>query len=198
MRTLRTALLAGAGATALAGGVIAPGIAGAAPGDAGTISPDDRVSVTATATAECTVDFEMNTTDSENANWVADYRVDDEQPTIPSTGDPFFHLYNPVVTNQQHVADSLNEREGQDYSVGVDDATADLKGYGPGKHRVTFKLYRGPSAGNWTEDQKQTGTVVLDCPDDETGDDTGGLGSLGELGDPGSLDVFGSLEAAES
>lgn len=200
MRNLRVPLLAGAGAAALAGGVIAPGIAGAADASTDTISPDDRVSVTATADDdECTVDFVMDAIDSENANWVADYRVDEEEPTIPSAGDPFFHVYNPVVTNQQAAAEALNGMEGQDYKVGVGTATADLRGYGLGEHTVTFKLYRGPSAGNWTEDEKQTGSVVIDCPGDEgPDDDTGSLGSLGELGDLGSLDLLGSLEDTES
>ncbi len=202
MRNLRVTLLAGAGAAALAGGVIAPGVAGAAGASTHTISPDERVSVTATADdAECTVDFVMDAIDSENANWVADYRVDDEEPNIPNPDDEFFHVYNPVVTNQQHVADALNDAG---YIVGLDNSTVDLSGYGPGEHTVTFKLYRGPSAGNWTEDEKKTGTVVIDCPGDEgpgeeePGDDTGSLGSLGELGDPGSLDLLGSLEDTES
>lgn len=196
MRNLRVALLAGAGATALAGGVIAPGIAGAADASTDTISPDDRVSVTANATdADCTVDFLMDADADDDANWVADYRVDDEEPTIPNAGDEFFHVYNPVVTNQQHVADSLNSMEGQDYKVGVGDSTVDLSGYGPGEHTVTFKLYRGPSAGSWTEDQKETGSVVIDCPGEEG---SGSLGSLDELGDLGSLDLLGSMEGTES
>lgn len=178
MRNKRVTLLTGAGATALVGGVIAPGIAGAADASADT------------------VDFAMEVTDSENANWVAAHRVDDEEPKIEHDTDPFFHVYNPVVTNRQHVADSLNEAG---HMVGVDSAAADLSGYGPGEHTVTFKLYRGPSAGNWTEEQKQTGTVVIDCPGDEgPGDGTGSLGSLGDLGDPGSLDLLGSLEGTES
>src|SRR5699024_11963956 len=144
------------------GGVIAPGVAGAAGASTHTISPDERVSVTATADdAECTVDFVMDAIDSENANWVADYRVDDEEPNIPNPDDEFFHVYNPVVTNQQHVADALNDAG---YIVGLDTSTADLGGYGPGGPPRPFKPYRGPSPATRTRARRRTAPARTDCP----------------------------------
>ncbi|WP_248499710.1 hypothetical protein [Tomitella gaofuii] len=169
---------------ALAGGIIAPGIASAA--DGGTtdsISPDSRVTVSATGNDDCTVDFTLKATDSDTANWVADYRVDGEDPTIESTGDAFFNVYHPVVTNQKDAAEALNGLEDHDYNVGVNTQQVDLSSYGPGEHTVTFKLYRGPSAGNWGDEEKQTGEITVTCADDQE-DGTGSLGSL---------DVFGSL-----
>lgn len=194
MRTLRPSLLtaAGVGGAALLGVALSPGVAGAAPGAAETVAADQRTSVTATATDECTVDFALAT--DEDTDWVVDYRVDDEEPTADS-GDGADPLYNPVVTNQRHVADTLNAAEGRNYLVGVDAATADLRGYGPGMHTVTFTLRSGPNTDDGAAQDEATGSLVIDC---FTEDDPGDGGALNVSRGPDPADVFGGLVSTES
>jgi len=214
MRTFKSSMLAGIGAVALAGAFVAPGIASAeaagplgslgslgssntegpaapAKTDTKSIQPDSRLKVTATAYDNCTVEFNMEATDSDNVNWVVDYRIDGEEATIDAEGKgEFFDVYYPVVTNQEDVAASLNAGYDGKYDVGVGEKTVDLSQLeriaptADGSHTVEFKLYRGSPVGGWDADSaRQTGEItVTGCPTESP------LGSLG------SLDVFGSIE----
>lgn len=190
MRTLRPLLLTAArigGATALAGALL-PGVAGATAGPAETIGVEHRATVTATATDECAVDFALDTAD--DADWVVDYRVDDEEPTAGGGGGSS-SLYNPVVTNRQHVADTLNSAEQQNYLVGVDEATADLRGYGSGTHTVTFTLRSGPGTDGGTA-QAATGAILVDCFSEHD------PSAVDRWTGPDPAEVFGDLITAES
>ncbi len=206
-------MLAGIGAVALAGAFVAPGIAAAAPsgslGSLGaspeateaeatgtvTYSPDERVTVTATGYDNCTVDFTLDAKNSDAINWVADFRVDDEDAKIDGGEGEFFDVYRPVVTNQADAAQALNDKYGDKYGwdVAVDENTVNLDDLGiapteDGTHTVTFKMYRGSPAGGWAaaEEKGWAGPVtVTGCT--TTGGDDAGLGSLGLFGSLGSL-----------
>ncbi len=200
-------MLAGIGAVALAGAFVAPGIATAAPsGSLGSLgsaaeatetgevsySPDERVTVTATGYDNCTVDFTLEAENSDAINWVADFRVDGEDATLPSDEGEFFGVYRPVVTNQEDAATALNEKYGEKYgwnvAVGENTVNLDELGIAPtedGTHKVTFKMYRGSPAGGWDAVEAEGFSEPVTV--------SGCTTTAGEGAGLGSLDLFGSL-----
>lgn len=209
-------LPAAVGTVALAGGLIAPGIANAAegdppaaPGDTVTVGADDRVKMSATGNNDCTVDFTI--TDEHGPykgadgadkvpNWTGHYQVDDEAHTLPG-------VYRPVVTSSPAVMEA-----GPLWDLELDSATVNLKDErrvpapaeeagGPStfttlpgvngevdEHVITFNVYRG-IAFNLGEDEKGSVTVT-GC---ETADEDETNGSL----DFGSIDFGSSLGSQE-
>lgn len=209
MRTFRTSVLAGAGAVALAAGVIAPGVASAGSLDSlgsSEAAPevvasanftvegsDGDAKVTAEATEACTVDFTLDAKQGDASNWVVQYRVDDADPKISSEDGEFYSVFNPVVANHEDDAEALNENYGDEYGwdVGVGEQSVDLSGVEAsedGTHDVKFWIYRGMPKGGWDSDNaQQTGTVeVTGCPTAEE-EAFGSLASLDVLGSLGSL-----------
>lgn len=215
MRKTRFASLAASAALASATILGGAGIANASL-DAGSLSSDpapvagetDSVTgggaeVVATSYNNCEVSFEFTAPEdpAENKwNWVVDYRVDQEEPSIPKyendnadDGELIDHLsvFRPVVASKQGVVDSLNKHE-NGYDVDLLKNTVNLNDVvepnEDGEHTVTFKFYRGSA--DWDNTETNLGEVtVTGCDTLEDEDDGGLLGSV-----VGSVDVFGSLE----
>lgn len=180
---------------ALTGGLIAPGIAGAAEGDSTeTVTQDGQFEMTATGNDDCTVDFTLTNLYEEYPGtpggpfWRGHYQVDDEPSNM---GDQDSPVYRPVLASAQETIDAINGR----YDIEKGAATVDLRddrvvptnnddtvtlpGVTPadgGSHEVSFGVYQGPG-GYYGE----TKTVTV------TGCEGDGSGSVG------SLDIFGSL-----
>lgn len=211
MRTFRNSMLAGAGAVALAAGVIAPGVASAdslgslgssdegGSGGTATITVDGRYELSATGNNDCTVDFELNSLwedyqgTSGGPYFRADYQVDDEDHTFNS-------VYRPVVVSAQNTYDAITNRDNP-YDIGLNTAavdlteartvpdaddiskTVDLPGVAANADG-THEITFGVYQGPNGNDYDKTKTVtVTGCPTAEEE----AFGSLA------SLDVFGSL-----
>lgn len=207
MRWFRISLLAGAGAVALTGGLIAPGIAAAAEeGSTGAVLETDQFRMTATGNDDCTVTFELEgrvedyqgSVDTPNRR--AHYRVGEEGPSMGGDGAP---VYRPVLTTAERVKEAIDGRD-TPYEIDLDKVTVDLRqdrvvptndddvttlgGVTPAdgdSHTVFFGVYPGPG-GHYSDMEEVT---VTGC-EDAGGGSVGGLdlfGSLSELG-AGSLD----------
>lgn len=217
-RNFRTSILAGAGAVALAAGVIVPGIASADSGSLGsltgqptatetgtkTFTEPGKYKIAATGYDNCTVKFELNSLYDEYVpNYRADYRVDAEDTV-------FNKVYRPVVGSNQVIVDAIKGRDNP-YDIALetdtvdlteartvpsaadDSETTELAGVAPnedGKHTVSFGVYQGPEGTSVSPERVEV--QVTGCP--TTGTGSMDFGSL----DFGSLDLFGSLGSTEA
>lgn len=198
MRNTRIgALLA---STALASATILGGAGIASAEESGTDAiTGGAATVTATANDNCEVTFafadDIDDDLLDSTNWVVDYRVDGEEPTIPNYTDESeedldeqLSVFRPVVASNQGSVDALNDHEQYDYDVDLLDKTVNLNDViepnDSGEHTVTFKFYRGTA--DWHSEENQGEVTVTGC------DTAGGEGLIGSI--VGSVDVFGSLE----
>lgn len=149
-------------------------------------TPYDNCEVTFEFVAPLGDDGELNDSELNLVNWVADYRVDGEEATI-SNEDEHLSVFNPVVASNQESVDGLNSHEKFDFDVGLLSKTVNLndvvEANEDGEHTVTFKFYRGSA--DWDSDENKGEIIVTGC-------DTTDEGLLGSV--VGSVDVFGSLE----
>lgn len=197
MRNSRIGTLAAAGA--LASATILGG-AGIAQAQESASITGGGAEVTATATDSCEVTFafdEGSVTEErlESVNWVVDYRIGDEAPTIEAFNeddelDEQLSVFRPVVASNQDTVDALNNHDEYDFDVGLLDHTVNLNDVAEpndtGEHTVSFKFYRGSA--DWHSDENRAEVTVTGC--ETVGDDDPGLiGSVIH-----TIDVFGSLE----
>lgn len=191
MRTFRTSMLAGAGAVALAAGVVAPGIAGASTGQG-----PSNITFAATDNGDCTATFTITNHVNIGGDWAkVNYWVGADAPErAPDFGDNRGSdgavMADPAFENAD--GDEFEPYRDGGYHWGLESVETE--------ETVDFSEYasepQGPRAGEGEVNiaYRFTGVDTKDYDNSlekliVTGCDTGS-GATGSLG---SLDLFGSL-----
>lgn len=197
MRKSRIGAFAAASALASATVLGGAGVAQAQESDSITGA---EAEVTATANDNCEVTFAFADGVSEerleSVNWVVDYRIGDEAPTIANYTDEAeeelderLSVFRPVVASNQDTVDALNNNDDYDYDVALMSNTVNLndlvEANESGEHTLSFKFYRGSA--DWNSEENFGEVTVTGC--DTVDEEDGFIGSVID-----TIDVFGSLE----